>query len=60
MAAALEGGLEPWWLLWLGLSHRLSERERKDNWHQSDVPRYKVIAKRIVHFFRKLQKLLTK
>jgi hypothetical protein len=29
LAAALKGGLEPWWLLWLGLSHRLSEREKR-------------------------------
>ena len=39
-----------WWLLWLSLSHRLLERET----------RYLVIAKRIMHCFKKLLKLLAK
>ena len=29
LAEALKGGLEPWWLLWLGLSHRLLEKEKR-------------------------------
>ena len=41
------------------ISQALREREKIIG-TKSDVPRYKVIAKRIVHFFRKLQKLLTK
>ena len=51
LAEALKGGLEPLWLLWLGLSHRLFERERNNMWHPNDVSRYKLIAKRIVHVF---------